>query len=133
MPRTSSHQPDAQSVTTAAQSRHEDQSHRLHQYLLTMSLRTVCFVLAIVFDGWLRWVFAAGAILLPFFAVVAANAVAPRVRGRVHLVNPVHDPTPQITDRGYEHAPATRYDVRGEARPSTPAEADEPGPARRAG
>lgn len=100
-----------QSVTTAPSSRAEDQKHRLVQYLATMGVRTVCFVLAIVTDGWLRWVFAAGAILLPFFAVVAANAVAPRVRGRVRPVVPSVDATPRLTDRSYVHVPSTvRHD-----------------------
>ena len=105
MPRTRSNPADPQSVTTAAQSRSEDQVHRLRQYLATMSVRTLCFVLAIVTEGWLRWVFAAGAILLPFFAVVAANAVAPRVRGRVRPVVPMRDDTPSLTDRSYVHTP----------------------------
>ena len=96
-----------QSVTTAPTSRAEDQKHRLQQYLATMSVRTVCFVLAIVTDGWLRWVFAAGAIVLPFIAVVAANAVAPRIRGRVQPVVPTVDRTPTITDRSYVHVPST--------------------------
>jgi hypothetical protein len=105
VPLTRSHHPAAQSVTTAAPSRSEDQVHRLRQYLATMSVRTVCFVLAIVTDGWLRWVFAAAAILLPFFAVVAANAVAPRIRGRVRPVVPMRDETPQITDHGHADDP----------------------------
>ncbi len=43
------------------------------------------------------WIFAAGAVFLPFIAVVAANAVMPRVTGRVRPVLPVVDETPQIT------------------------------------
>ena len=38
-----------------------------------------------------------GAVFLPFFAVVAANAVAPRVRGRVQPVLPVTDDTLLLT------------------------------------
>ena len=42
-----------------------------------MSLRTICFVGAIVVgDGWLRWVLVAGALVLPYIAVVMANASA---------------------------------------------------------
>lgn len=105
VPLTHSHRPAAQSVTTAAQSRSEDQVHRLRQYLATMSVRTVCFVLAIVTEGWLRWVFAAAAILLPFIAVVAANAVAPRMRGRVRPVVPMRDETPQLTEQAHRDDP----------------------------
>lgn len=40
-----------------------------------MAIRTLCFLLAIVFRGeLLMWVFIAGSFLLPYVAVVAANA-----------------------------------------------------------
>lgn len=107
MSHTRHHRPDAQSVTTAAESPAEDQSRRLRQYLVTMSIRTVCFVLVIVIDSWVRWVFAAGAVFLPFIAVVAVNAVRPRMAGRVRPVTPGPDRTPLLTDREYVHVPAT--------------------------
>ncbi len=98
MPLTHRHDaPDAQSVTSVAESRTEDQARRLKQYLLTMGIRTACFVLLVVVDEWYRWIFAAGAVFLPFFAVVAANAVKPRVVGRVRPVLPTVDDTRQIT------------------------------------
>jgi hypothetical protein len=86
----------AQSVTTVAQSRTEDQARRLKQYLLTMSVRTACFVLLVVIDHPIRWLFAVLAVFLPIIAVVAANAVRPGVAGRVRPVLPTVDPTPQI-------------------------------------
>jgi hypothetical protein len=91
------HDHDVQSVTSAPEARTEDQARRLKQYLFTMAIRTACFVLLVVVDAWYRWIFAAGAVFLPFFAVVAANAVSPRVFGRVRPVMPMVDPTPQIT------------------------------------
>jgi hypothetical protein len=39
-----------------------------------MAIRTVCVVLAVVVDGWLRWIFIAGAVVLPYVAVLMANA-----------------------------------------------------------
>ena len=94
MPTTSSRKaPDAQSVTSAAEPRTEDQARRLKRYLVTMGIRTACFVLLVVIDDWYRWIFAAGAVFLPFFAVVAANAVKPRVLGRVRPVLPTADDT----------------------------------------
>lgn len=39
-----------------------------------MGLRTACFVGAILASGWLRWTLVVGAVLLPYVAVVAANA-----------------------------------------------------------
>ena len=39
-----------------------------------MSIRTACFVLAIFAHGALRWTLLAGALLLPYFSVIVANA-----------------------------------------------------------
>lgn len=50
----------------------------MRQYLATMALRTVCFIGAFFFEGWLRWTCVALAVLLPYFAVVLVNAVRPR-------------------------------------------------------
>jgi hypothetical protein len=44
-----------------------------------MGVRTVCFLLAVVTDGWLRWVFIAGAVLLPYLSVVFANSGRERI------------------------------------------------------
>ena len=75
-------------MTSAPEARTEDQARRLKRYLITMAIRTVCFILLVVIDAWYRWIFAAGAVFLPFIAVVAANAVMPRVTGRVRPVLP---------------------------------------------
>ena len=99
---TRSHHDAPQSVTSAPESRTADQARRLKQYLLTMGIRTACFVLLVVIHHPVRWVFAAGAVFLPFFAVVAANAVRPRVAGRVRPVLPVVDETPQLTQAPFE-------------------------------
>ena len=94
---TTRHHHDVQSVTSAPEARTEDQARRLKRYLITMAIRTACFVLLVVVDAWYRWIFAAGAVFLPFIAVVAANAVMPRVTGRVRPVLSIVDETPQIT------------------------------------
>ena len=66
-------------ITSAAESRDADIASRQKRYLLSMGLRTVCFVGAIVVGGgWLRWVLVVAAILLPYVAVVMANAVNSR-------------------------------------------------------
>jgi xanthine/uracil permease len=72
-----SHVP-VQSVTTAPVSLHDEQRGRMRQYLLTMALRTVCFVGAYFFEGWLRWTCVLLAVVLPYIAVVLVNAVNPR-------------------------------------------------------
>lgn len=63
-------------VTTAAESRSGEIAARQRRYLISMGLRTLCFVLAVVTTGWVRWAFVAAAVLLPYVAVVAANAAA---------------------------------------------------------
>jgi Flp pilus assembly protein TadB len=61
-------------ITSARPSRSSDIHRRQTRYLLSMAVRTICFVLAIVTSGPLRWVLVAGAVLLPYVAVVLANA-----------------------------------------------------------
>jgi DUF3099 family protein len=65
-------------VTEARQSRSAEISQRERRYLMLMGIRIVCFIIAVVcvlnHVGWLAVLPAAGAIVLPYFAVVVANA-----------------------------------------------------------
>ena len=65
-------------VTTAGRSPREEQRDRERRYLITMAVRVVCFIMAIVLFGLgLRWIAAfavAASLILPWVAVVAANA-----------------------------------------------------------
>lgn len=63
-----------QSLTSLAQSPEAERKSRMLKYTLAMTIRVVCIVLAMVVQGWLMWVCFAGAILLPYFAVVIANS-----------------------------------------------------------
>ena len=65
-------------ITSATGGRSADMQQRIGRYLFSMAVRTVCVVLCIVVPGPLRWVFAVGAIALPYIAVVAANTVGER-------------------------------------------------------
>lgn len=70
---------DAVRITTAATSPQADISARQRRYVISMTIRTLCFVAAIVVGpGWLRWVLVAAAVLLPYVAVVMANATTSR-------------------------------------------------------
>jgi fatty acid desaturase len=62
------------SVSSVALSRSSEQSARVRMYLFAMSVRTACVIAAIVVPGWPRWVFISAAVVLPYVAVVAANA-----------------------------------------------------------
>ena len=62
-------------ITTVSASRAEDIAARQKRYLLAMSFRTACFVAAIVVTiTWVRVLLIVGALVLPYVAVVMANA-----------------------------------------------------------
>lgn len=69
-------------ITTAPTSLHDDIAVRQRRYIVSMLIRTVCFVGAIVAAlagaGWLWPILIVAALLLPYLAVVMANAAAPR-------------------------------------------------------
>ena len=57
-------------------------AHRQKRYIISMSIRTACFVAAILVGaGWLRWVLVTAAFVLPYIAVVMANSASPRIQG----------------------------------------------------
>lgn len=66
--------PEVYSITGAPTSLTDEQGPRTRRYLISMTIRTACVLLAIVVPGWPRWAFLVGAVLLPYLAVVAANA-----------------------------------------------------------
>jgi Protein of unknown function (DUF3099) len=68
-------------ITTAASSPAADIAARQRRYVISMGIRTVCFVAAIVADGWLRWILIVAALLLPYVAVVMANSANTRSDG----------------------------------------------------
>jgi hypothetical protein len=67
------HHEDAVRITTASSSRDVEINARQRRYIYSMGVRTVCFVSAILVEGWLRWVLVAAALILPYIAVVMAN------------------------------------------------------------
>ena len=62
-------------ITTASAGRREDIAARQKRYLLAMGFRTVCFIAAILIpNGWVRVCLIVAALILPYVAVVMANA-----------------------------------------------------------
>lgn len=64
-------------ITSAAVSQSEELGKRQLHYAISMGIRTVCFVLAVVMWSpvqWLSWVFIVCAAVLPYTSVVLANA-----------------------------------------------------------
>ena len=72
-------QPEAVRITSAPVSRKDDLAHRQRRYVISMTIRTLCFIGAVVAHGWLRWVLVVAAFILPYVAVVMANKASPMV------------------------------------------------------
>ncbi len=70
------HAEDVQRITSAPAPGHIDRDARFVRYAWQMGIRTVCFILAFFTTGWVQIVFFALAIVLPYIAVVLANAGA---------------------------------------------------------
>ena len=67
------------SVTGLPASLQDDQGERIRRYLVSMGIRTLCFILAVVALAGLHWTiigwtFVVAAVILPYIAVVMANA-----------------------------------------------------------
>jgi Flp pilus assembly protein TadB len=62
------------SVTDAQPGHSEDLDSRIVRYAWMMSIRIVCFLLAVLTPSPWRWMFVVAAVFLPYFAVVMANA-----------------------------------------------------------
>jgi len=105
--------PEVIRITNAPESPSAELGHRERRYIISMGIRTVCFIGAIVVGGgWLRWVLVAAAFVLPYVAVVMANSASPRVEGTELGPGPLHpelgsgppdrpkDPPPSGPDHG---------------------------------
>jgi hypothetical protein len=82
------HESAAVRITDARTAHSADLRHRQIRYLLSMLVRTLCFVGAVIVDGWLRWVLVVAALFLPYIAVVMANAVSRRPPERAESFSP---------------------------------------------
>jgi Protein of unknown function (DUF3099) len=126
-------------ITGARRSVSADVDARTRRYLISMGIRTVCFVLAIIAGGWLRWVFIVGALVLPYVAVVIANAgrepnradplfakKSPRALGAVHERPPTINLDGHPSDADQPRGGAGRAGP-GERPPTQAAQAHHPG------
>jgi len=102
MPHATNDLPPVQRITTARRSHSADMSMRMRNYAISMGIRTVCVVCVVVVDHWSRWLFAAGAVFLPYVAVLLANAG--RERGP-------SVPTSQIDGAAIRALPASKEDA----------------------
>jgi hypothetical protein len=98
-------------ITDAAPSRFQEHADRRRNYLIVMSIRVVCFILAIVVQlTWLRVGFIIGALVLPWVAVIAANQ-AKSSSGRSSSPY-VPNPRRALTEGGPGSPGSTRADRR---------------------
>ena len=61
-------------ITSAPKALSADQAGRQKRYFISMMIRTTCFILTVILPSPYRWVALLGAVTLPYFAVVIANA-----------------------------------------------------------
>ncbi|MFL6157196.1 MAG: DUF3099 domain-containing protein [Marmoricola sp.] len=76
-------EPDVVRITAAPHNPGADIDRRQTRYLISMTIRSLCFVGAVfaVSIPWLCGALIAASFLLPFVAVVVANVAAPRIAG----------------------------------------------------
>ena len=68
-----------QSATSLPVSPAEERRIRMLKYSIAMTIRMICIIAMLFVSGWWLVVFAAGAIVLPYFAMIAANVrIAPK-------------------------------------------------------
>ncbi|WP_432512344.1 DUF3099 domain-containing protein [Kineococcus sp. SYSU DK001] len=72
--RSPQHDEGAYRITAAPTSHTDDLGVRYRKYVVSMLVRTACFLCFAFIDHWTRWLFIAGAVFLPYVAVVLANA-----------------------------------------------------------
>lgn len=86
----------AQSATSLPRAPRDDAHTRMTKYFTMMAIRVVCFVLMVVIQpyGWYTWLFAVGAIALPYVAVVIANVAAAPAERAVPPERAIEPPAP---------------------------------------
>jgi type II secretory pathway component PulM len=103
------------SITSAAQAHSDDLDARIRRYLISMGIRTVCVILVLVIHNPVRWGFAVLAVILPYIAVVMANAVDSR-RGKG---------APPVTAQEVRQVALTQSDHLDRSRPESDSSAEQ--------
>src|SRR5690554_1800628 len=93
-----------QAITSAPRALAEDVHARTVRYLVSMGIRTACFLLILVVPGPWKWVCVAGALLLPGIAVLLANAGRQRPEPPTTYLS-----APEATPRQLPYDPTTEY------------------------
>jgi|694.fasta_scaffold88298_3 hypothetical protein len=73
------------SISNVGQPLSKDQSSRARKYFISMMIRTLCFILAVILPSPYRWIALFGAVVLPYIAVIVANAGRETVKGNTAI------------------------------------------------
>lgn len=80
-----------QSITSARAPHSQELGRRMRNYAISMGIRTACVLaLVLLYPHWTAWLFVPGAVLLPYVAVLLANAG--RERSPLAPATVVHPP-----------------------------------------
>ena len=74
-------------ITSAQQGLSNDLPRRQRRYFISMMVRTGCFIAAVILPSPYRWIALVGAVFLPYFAVIIANAGRETVRPGTSVIN----------------------------------------------
>ena len=95
-------------ITTARKSVPDDQAVRVRGYVISMSIRIACFVLACLTFFWLdwpalAWVLVVGALIIPYLAVVFANGGREPNEDPPDTLGSFHADRPQLPPGSHDH------------------------------
>ncbi|WP_417219288.1 DUF3099 domain-containing protein [Arthrobacter sp.] len=109
-----------QRITSADESRSADMHSRTVKYTVSMSVRLACFIAAFFVHGWLQVVMLVLAVILPYFAVIVANASGTNLDKRSESNYYDHEP---VAELGASAQDATQDDDEPHPAPADPAAA----------
>ena len=126
MNKDSSRGPQIPRITDARTAHTDEMRARMIKYSVSMGIRIVCLFLLFFVHGWLLWVVVAGAVVIPYFAVILANAGADTrnmtaSESMIDSLPPAAIEAPQPRDPGASEPPESAV-LHGEIIEDEPAE-----------
>lgn len=85
-------------VTSVGINPNDDRVHRMRVYFIAMSIRVACVASLFFVRGWWILLVGAGAVLLPYFAVIFANQAAHGGGTQPSRPDPLEISGPEATD-----------------------------------
>lgn len=91
---------DAVVITDAKTAGSVEQAGRERRYLIAMVFRLACFIAMIFVPGVFRWILLGCAIVIPYLAVIVANAANREKQEPQNFGNPEPETIESLTDGG---------------------------------